>query len=68
MINLQYDEFINVFSEKYYLGDLDIYKKLCQEFEVDYFVWSNKFEIPNYFKVVYVSESHSILQLVDNCK
>ena len=68
MINLQYDEFNNVFSEKYYLGDLDIYKKLCQEFEVDYFVWSNKFEIPNYFKVVYVSESHSILQLVDNCK
>jgi len=68
MINLQYDEFTNAFAKKYYSGDLNIYIKLCKEFEVDYFVWNNKFKIPNYFTTIYMSESHSILQLVDECK
>lgn len=67
MIDFEYDIFTQLISEAYYIGELSIFNKLCNEYGVDYFLWNKSTKAPDNLAIVFESNSHFILKLQDNC-
>jgi len=55
--------YINHVAKIYYTSDLSLYKKLTEEWKVDYFLWSKEFNLPTFFTIVHETDSHYILKL-----
>ena len=56
-------DYINHIAKIYYTSDLNLYKKLTEEWKVDYFLWSKEFNLPTFFTIVHETDSHYILKL-----
>ena len=56
-------DYINHIAKIYYTSDLNLYKKLTEEWKVDYFLWSKEFNLPAFFTIVHETDSHYILKL-----
>ena len=60
------NEFQNHYSEIYFQSyNVELFRELSTEWNVDYFIWNNKYEKPNFLDILYENEGHSVLVLKD---
>ena len=67
MTNFIYDDYINFVGTKYYEGNLSLFKNLCENYGVDFYLWNANYSIPNFLEPVYENNSHLILKLEKGC-
>ena len=63
MLSLDKSEFINHISKIYYSSEIDLYNELVTEWEVSYFLWNKNYALPDFFEVIFETETHFILVL-----
>ncbi len=67
MTKFRYDDYINFVGTKYYEGNLSLFKNLCENYGVDFYLWNANYSIPNFLEPVYENSSYLILKLKKGC-
>jgi len=67
MTKFRYDDYINFVGTKYYEGNLSLFKNLCENYDVDFYLWNAKYSIPSFLEPVYKNSSYLILKLEKEC-
>ena len=62
--SLEIAEYGDYFSKKYYQNkDKSIFQKLSDKWDVEYFIWDKKYDVPEVLKVVFETNEHFILEI-----